>query len=118
MAPRDSLQMRESTVSIPARELELRQPQQRVGSLWGKRIIDNYMLVITLGVGCTRGQASTPEKRLRIQGSYWRSCRNYRVDQRSSRCSVAIADKLLRSGKDRISRSSRNLRFSCRRTEA
>jgi hypothetical protein len=47
--------MPESTISVPARELELCQSQQRIGSLWGERIVNNYMLVITLGVGCARG---------------------------------------------------------------
>jgi hypothetical protein len=39
------------SIAIPARELELREPEQGVSGLRRQRVIDDYVLVVTFRVG-------------------------------------------------------------------
>jgi hypothetical protein len=44
--------MYEGPITIPSCKLELREPQQGVFGLRCERIVDNYVLVVALRVGC------------------------------------------------------------------
>src|SRR5215210_1303125 len=94
--------MDESALSIPPRQLELRQAQQGILSLWCKRIIDNYVLVVTLRIRRVRCKACSPEQSLRVQPSRRRGCFYHGIDQRSPGHAVSIANQRLGPYKNRI----------------
>src|SRR5207302_6747691 len=78
----------------------------------------DYVLVITLCIRRTSSKRGTPEKRLRIEWGHRRRCCYDGIDQRSSRCSIAVTDQRLCSCKNRIRWPGWNLGGNGRRSRA
>ena len=60
------LQVAKCAITVAARKLELRQPQQCILGLRLKRIVNHYVLVVALCIGGIRRERRAPEQSLRV----------------------------------------------------
>jgi hypothetical protein len=58
--------MRERSITITTRQLELRQTEQGIFGLRRQWVIHYEMLVITFCIRCVRSERRPPEQRLRV----------------------------------------------------
>jgi hypothetical protein len=107
--------MDQRTISIPPRELQLRESKEGIFGLGSKGIIDHNVPVIAFSIRGAGGEACAPKQRLRIKGRTRRSSGDHGIDQRSAGCTVAIADQRLSPHENRISRSDWRLSAHFRR---